>query len=179
MPVDAETFRNVLGSIPAGVSVITAIGEDGHPRGLTSTAVCSVSLEPPLLLICVDKTSNTLPALRHARSFVVNVLADGREARSRQFASKDPDKFRGVRWEPSSVAHGAPILVADCAAHAACIVVGEHEAGDHIVFLASVEAGSLVPDREPLVFLRGAYRGWPLDPATAAAPLATASLIQP
>ncbi len=163
MPVDEATFRRVLGSFPAGVAVVTALGEDGRPRGLTSSAVSAVSLDPALLLVCVDRTSNTLPALRHRRSFVVNFLAEGGDERARRFATKDDDKFRGVSWQPSEVAQGAPILVDDCVAYAECVTVQELEAGDHVVLLASIEGGDAVVDRTPLVFLRGVYRAWPLD----------------
>src|ERR687887_268194 len=72
--VDKATFFAIMGAFPTGVTIVTALDADGAPRGLTSNAVCSVSAEPPLLLVCVDKNSNTLPALRHSRRFVVNYL---------------------------------------------------------------------------------------------------------
>src|SRR6266536_4037747 len=100
VPVDIELFKNVIGSFPAGVTIVTARGADGVPRGLTSNAVCSVSANPPLLLVCVDKRSQTLPSIQTSGAFVVNFLVAGREELSNRFASKDPDKLAGVAWEP-------------------------------------------------------------------------------
>jgi flavin reductase (DIM6/NTAB) family NADH-FMN oxidoreductase RutF len=163
VPIDQDRFRAIMGCFPAGVAVIAATDAGGRPRGFTSTAVSSVSVRPPLLLVCVDRTSNTLPALRHSGAFVVNFLAAGREAISQLFASKHEDKFRGLAWRPSDIAEGAPILVGDCAAHAECRIVQEVEAGDHVVLIGRVEAGDVVPDEPPMVFRQGVYRRWPLD----------------
>jgi len=163
VPVNGETFRKIMGCFPAGVTVVTTVAEDGSPRGLTSSAVCAVSLEPPLLLICVDRSSATLPSLRTHGSFVVNFLAEGQEAVARRFALKGgPDKFRGVAWRASEAADGAPILGEQSAAYAECVTQREIEAGDHIVFIASIEAGDAF-ERAPLVFRRGIYRGWALE----------------
>src|SRR5690606_2211908 len=89
MPVDYELFRGVAGAFPTGVTIVTTLGRDGVPRGLTSNAVCSVSADPPLILVCVDKKSQTLPYLQESGTFVVNFLAAGRAELSNRFASKD------------------------------------------------------------------------------------------
>jgi flavin reductase (DIM6/NTAB) family NADH-FMN oxidoreductase RutF len=167
VPVDIELFKGVAGSFPAGVAVVTSRGADGVPRGLTGNAICSVSASPPLLLVCVDKRSQTLPSIRQARSFVVNFLAAGRQELSDRFASKDPDKLAGVAWEPSRVAAGAPILVDDVVAVAECLVTREIDAGDHWIFIASIEAGA-VYQGVPLMYYRRAYAAWP-EPSLALA----------
>jgi flavin reductase (DIM6/NTAB) family NADH-FMN oxidoreductase RutF len=96
--IDAETFQQVMASFSAGVAVITTLDADDRPRGLTTTAVTSVSLEPPLLLVCIDRSSRTLPALLHARAFVVNVLDARHAPLAKHFASKAEDKFAALDW---------------------------------------------------------------------------------
>lgn len=160
MPVSSELFRGVVGSFPTGVTIVTAMGEDGVPRGLTSNAVCSVSADPPLLLICVDKRSHTLPAIQAIGAFAVNFLATGRGALSDRFASKGADKFAGIAWNASKVARGAPILTDDIVACAECLVTQAIEAGDHWVFIGSIEAGTVTAGT-PLMYWRRAYAAWP------------------
>jgi flavin reductase (DIM6/NTAB) family NADH-FMN oxidoreductase RutF len=168
VPVDLELFKRVVGSFPAGVAVVTARGADGVSRGMTSNAICSVSASPPQLLVCVDKRSQTLSAIRGARSFVVNILAAGREALSDRFASKHHDKLAGVTWEPSRVAGGAPVLVDDVVAAAECLVTKEIDAGDHWIVVGTIEAGT-VHDRVPLMYYRRVYASWPKPELTLAA----------
>src|SRR5215470_1017226 len=98
IPVDRQTFLEIMASFPSGVAVVTTLDASGAPRGLTSTAVSSVSAEPPLLLVCVDLESRTLPALRAGGRFVVNFLREGRSELARVFASKAEDKFERVEW---------------------------------------------------------------------------------
>src|ERR1700693_3568855 len=86
--IDPQRFREVMGSFPSGVVVLTAFGEDGLPRGLTVSAFCAVSLEPPLALVCIDKFSHTLPAVQHTGGFTANILAAGREQLARSMATK-------------------------------------------------------------------------------------------
>src|SRR5207244_7390775 len=93
MPVDRQTFFEIMASFPSGVAIVTTLDGDGTPRGLTSTAVSSVSADPPLLLVCVDVESRTLVALRRSRRFVVNFMRQGRGELSRLFASKSDSKF--------------------------------------------------------------------------------------
>ena len=107
-----------MSAFPTGVAVVTTLDADGEPRGLTTNALCSVSAEPPLLLVCVDKESRTLPALLHSRRFVVNFLAERRDELARLFASKTDDKFGGVAWEPGL--GGMPCLREDSLAYAEC-----------------------------------------------------------
>lgn len=149
-----------MSAFPSGVAVVTAVGRDGVPKGLTTRSFVSVAAAPPLLLISVDRSSRTLPAIRDSGAFVVNFLASGREDLSNLFASKADDKFERVRWIPSVAARGAPVLPDDSVAYAECLVSREIEAGDHYLVLATVEGGRFIGGR-PLMYYRRSYAEWP------------------
>jgi flavin reductase (DIM6/NTAB) family NADH-FMN oxidoreductase RutF len=155
MPVDCDTFRQVMSSFPTGVTVVTVAGLDGEPFGLTCNAFSAVSTDPPLLLVCVDRTSRTLPHLVGARSFVVNFLGEDAADAARLFASKDEGKFASVQWSRSDVADGAPIL-AGVSAYAECTIRDTLELGDHVVFVGLVESGRVDPSVAPLIYHRRA-----------------------
>jgi flavin reductase (DIM6/NTAB) family NADH-FMN oxidoreductase RutF len=158
--MDRATFFAIMGAFPTGVGIVTTLDEEQQPRGLTSNALCSVSAEPPLLLVCVDKRSNTLPALQHTRKFVVNYLAEGRGEMANLFASKEPDKFKDVSWQPAS--NGMPWLHSDSISHAECSITQEIDAGDHVIFLGAVEDGQPpAPGTKPLMYFRRDYGTWP------------------
>jgi flavin reductase (DIM6/NTAB) family NADH-FMN oxidoreductase RutF len=157
--MDRATFFAIMGAFPTGVGVVTALDADHQPRGLTTNALCSVSAEPPLLLVCVDRNSNTLPALRHSQKFVVNYLSAGRGDLANTFASKEPDKFAHVSWRPAQ--NGMPWLHTDTIAYAECDIVQEIEAGDHYIMLAQVERGQPpAPGTKPLMYFRRSYGTW-------------------
>lgn len=160
MSIDRDLFRAVLGSFPTGVTIVTTVDETGTPRGLTSNAVCAVSAEPPLLLICIDKHSGSLPTIVGSKSFVVNFLAAGRGELATRFASRDVDRFANVRWAPAIAAGGCPVLVDDTVAHAECLLVQTIDAGDHFVLIGHIEAGSC-NGGIPLMYLRRTYASWP------------------
>ena len=152
-PVDPRLFRDTVGAFPTGVTVVTVAGEAG-PAGLTTNAFTSLSLDPPLVLVCLDDASRTLPVLRATRRFAVNVLRAGQEDVAAVFASKRvaADKFAEVTHAD---AHGLPVLDG-ALAWLACDLVDLLPGGDHTIAIGSVtalEAG----EGEPLVFLRGAY----------------------
>jgi len=155
--IDAVRFREVMSSFPSGVVVLTAFGEDGRPRGLTVSAFCAASLEPPLALVCIDKTSNTLPAVQHTGGFTANILAAGREQLARRMATKLSDKFDGLEWDRPESKVGGPILSADSAAYAVCALRDTIEAGDHWVLVGLVTAGEQREGVAPMVFARRAY----------------------
>jgi flavin reductase (DIM6/NTAB) family NADH-FMN oxidoreductase RutF len=155
--IERGAFRNVMSSFPSGVVVLTAFGEDGGPRGLTVSAFCAVSLEPPLALVCIDRTSNTLPAVQHTGGFTANILATGREALARRMATKLSDKFDGLAWQRPESAIGGPILSADTAAYAVCTLRDTVEAGDHWVLIGLVTEGAHAEGVQPMVFTRRAY----------------------
>lgn len=159
--VDRSTFAGIMSAFPTGVSIITTLDADGTARGLTSNAICSVSVDPPMVLACVDRQSNTLPALLATGAWVVNFLARDRGALSELFATKAPDKFDQVAWRPAS--NGMPWLYQDTVSHAACRTVQVIEAGDHLILLGQVEGGS-IPDGggHPLVYYRRTYHHLPV-----------------
>jgi flavin reductase (DIM6/NTAB) family NADH-FMN oxidoreductase RutF len=162
VPVSRDLYRAISGSFPTGVLIIATLDERGEPRGLTTQAYMGLSAEPPLVLVSIDKTSRTLPVLQRSRAFVINFLKTGADEIATLFASKSDEKFRDLRWEPASQASGAPILRAASLAYAACKVTEIHDAGDHILFVASVEAGEVFGGT-PLMYYRRAYASWPED----------------
>ncbi len=155
----AELFA-IMSAFPTGVTVVTTLDAEGQPRGLTCNAVSSVSADPPMLLVCVDRQSSTLQPLRDARRFVVNFLVEGRGELANRFATKELEKFSGVPWRPAR--NGMPWLYADTLAYAECATDQEIEAGDHVVFIARVEAGQPPsPGTQPLMYFRRTYASWP------------------
>lgn len=147
-----------MSSFPTGVAVITTCDANGEFKGFTSNAVTSVSLDPPLLLVCVALTSETLPVLRQARRFVVNFLKGGEHEISARFAGKGTAKFDGVTF---GTVDGLPVLHDHVIAHAVCTTESEVDAGDHIVLIARVSDGDvLAEDFEPLLYYRSKYPGW-------------------
>jgi flavin reductase (DIM6/NTAB) family NADH-FMN oxidoreductase RutF len=160
--VEREEFISSMAAFPTGVTIVTTLDEDGAACGLTCNAFMSVSAEPPLVLVSVDQTSNTLPALRRNGRFVVNFLAAGREELALHCASKGSDKFMAVNWRASDP-HGLPILHEDSVAYARCDVVREIEAGDHVLLLGHVQELT-APDADavPLLYFRRTYDRWPV-----------------
>lgn len=161
MTIDRNDFVEVMTSFPTGVAVITTIDSDGAPWGLTTNAVSSVSAEPPMLLVCVAKTSRSLPALLERKGFLVNFMAVGAEETCSRFASKAPseEKFAATAWELSPGGH--PRLTEDSIAYADCTTDREIEAGSHLILVGKVTAGAVTDhDREPVAYFKRAYRGW-------------------
>ncbi|CAA9270373.1 MAG: Nitrilotriacetate monooxygenase component B [uncultured Blastococcus sp.] len=151
--VDPAVMREVLGHFASGVTVVTAVTADG-PIGFTCQSFSSLSLDPPLVVFSPARTSRTWPRLRDIGRFCVNVLAEGQDAVSQNFARSGADKFAGVPWTPS--AHGAPVL-ADIVAWIDCELSAEYDGGDHTLVVARVLDLGGHPDRRPLLFHRGAY----------------------
>ncbi|TMC70196.1 MAG: flavin reductase family protein [Chloroflexi bacterium] len=154
--IEPQRFREVMSSFPSGVVVLTAFGQDGLPRGLTVSAFCAVSLEPPLALACIDKTSNTLPAVQHTGGFTANILAVGREQLARRMATKVSDKFDTITWR-RPVGGGGPVLEADAAAYAVCTLKETIEAGDHWILIGLVVDGGHHDGFAPMVYSRHVY----------------------
>jgi flavin reductase (DIM6/NTAB) family NADH-FMN oxidoreductase RutF len=173
--VDDDTFRAVMGALPTGVTVVTTTDSEGLPRGLTCSAVCSVSKTPPLLLVCLHRSSSVAADLRARGYFVVNILRDNREHVSDLFASPRSDRFAAVSWQPGAVS-GTPWLHQDTIAHAECRVAGTIEAGDHTIVVGVLLSGSAEQSRTtPLMYWRRRYAPWPTshDVEAAAMMLAT------
>lgn len=154
MPVSADEFRAALGRWASGVTIVTARSGD-RVHGMTVSAFTEVSLEPPLVLVCADKSSNTLPFIREGGAFCVNILAHDQDALSNRFASKKQEwqRFDGLEYDVGTT--GAPVL-RDTVASLDCRVVGAHEHGDHVVFVGEVEQVR-TSDRPPLLHFRGGY----------------------
>ena len=154
MAVDARAFRDTVGAFATGVTVVTAAGDDG-PAGLTTNAFASLSLDPPLVLVCFDNASRTLPVVRSAGRFAVNVLRAGQEEVAAVFASKRvaADKFAEVTHVE---AHGLPVLDG-ALAWLACELRELLPGGDHTIGVGAVTALHADPGGEPLVFFRGSY----------------------
>ena len=152
--IDAAHFRTVLGHFPTGVTVITAMGDDG-PAGLAVGSFFSVSLDPPLVGFCPNKASSSWPAIRSGGVFCVNILAEDQEDLCRVFAAKGGDKFAGIGWHPTST--GSPRLN-DVLAWIDCEIDAVHDAGDHEVCVGRVKELDVERQHEgPLVFFRGGY----------------------
>lgn len=160
MAVSSAVFRDLFGSFPTAVAVVTTVDADGEPRGFTCNAFSAISAEPPLLLVCVDRRSRTLHALRSSKGFVLHVLGDGGQATSELFAGRSEHKFAGLPWRPSEVARGAPVLSGTTRAHAECTVERIVEAGDHSVVIGLVGHAE-VADLDPLLYQRRSYAVWP------------------
>jgi flavin reductase (DIM6/NTAB) family NADH-FMN oxidoreductase RutF len=154
VPVDKNELRRVMGHFATGVTVITTCDEGGNPFGLTANAVSSVSLVPPLILVCVDKKADTYPYFERSKVFVVNILSDVQEAISRRFATSGIEKFEGIGYHKNE--SGCAVLE-DAVGHIDCRIVQTHDAGDHTIYVGEVEAVD-ASDVPPLLFFRGGYR---------------------
>jgi len=190
--LDRRRYFDIMAAAPTAVTVVTTIdparpvGEGGadhaadsadegssagaaaRPVGLTVSAVTSVSAEPPILAICLDRRSRTLPVIERAGRFAVNFLRGDRAALAERFAAPAADRFAGVRWTAGAV--GVPILVDDALAFAECRVAGTIAVGDHVVVLGRVVAGAPAPPgSRPLMYFRHAFSAWagPVEDARA------------
>jgi 3-hydroxy-9,10-secoandrosta-1,3,5(10)-triene-9,17-dione monooxygenase reductase component len=151
--VDPRVMRDVLGHFASGVTVLTAVTEEG-PLGFTCQSFSSLSLDPPLVAFAPARTSRTWPRLREIGRFCVNVLAEGQDDVSQNFARSGGDRFAGVRWTPSP--HGSPVLE-DVVAWIDGDLWEEYDGGDHTIVVARVLDLGAHPERRPLLFHRGSY----------------------
>lgn len=153
--IDKSEFRRILGHFPSGVTVVTTNTGSGSPCGLTANAFCSVSLEPPLVLVCVEHGADSHDCIQRSGVFAVNVLEEEHgETLSRRFAAWDvEEKFTGVAYRRERT--GAPILSA-ALAWLDCAVRQEVSAGDHTIFIGEVLEADAHEGR-PLLYYRGGY----------------------
>lgn len=154
MAVTSEEFRAALSRFPSGVTVVTTRDDMGRFFGITVSAFCSVSLDPPRVLICVEKTTGSHAALSASRAFVVNILSETQRDLSERFASQIDDKFESV--EMAEGLDRIPVL-SGCIATLECRVTGAYDGGDHSIFVGEVER-TAVNDGDPIVYFRGDYR---------------------
>lgn len=155
--IDPAVFRQVLGSYPTGVCVISALDENDRPTGMVVGTFTSVSLDPPLVGFLPDKASSSWPKIEAAGHFCVNVLASDQQFVCRQVAAKGPDKFEGVGYSVS--ARGLPVI-ADAIAVIECKIRSVTDAGDHWFVLGDVLSMETTRDEDPMLFHRGRYGGF-------------------
>lgn len=158
--IGSDDFRRVMSQFATGVTIVTAWDADHRPTGLTASSFTSVSLHPPLILVCVSQKAQSYPAIQAAGRFAVNILSRGQESASRRFATSTTapgeEKFVGVEYRPGSL--GLPVL-AEALAHLECTVVHAYPGGDHTIFVGQVETAECRDDagKEPLLYFRGKY----------------------
>jgi flavin reductase (DIM6/NTAB) family NADH-FMN oxidoreductase RutF len=153
--VEPPQFRQLLGRFATGVSVLTSRTAKGEPIGMTASSVASVSLDPPLVLVSVDKAHDMHQALERETHFVLNVLSSEQEALSRRFAGEEPDRFRGVSYRENE--RGVAVLEG-VVAHIECEKRTTVPGGDHTLFIGLVVGGNAT-DKRPLLYYRGGYAG--------------------
>lgn len=151
--LDPRELRRAFGTYVTGITIVTTWGEDGRPRGMTANSFTSVSLEPPLLLVCIGKSASSYPAFKDAEVFAVNLLHEGQKDISSLFASKTADKFANVDHHQAHT--GAPVL-RDCLTWFDCSVHQRIDAGDHMILIGRVHAFDTRPAM-PLGFYSGRY----------------------
>lgn len=169
--VTPESYRRALSYLAGGVVIVTTCGADGEPRGMTATAVCSVSIEPPLVMACMSQAAVTHVAVEASGVFALNILPADAQELAQRFASSSEDKFSGVRTVAG--ASGAPLL-ADALAHCDCEVEDAIIAGDHTIFIGRVLSASARSHEDrrggPLLYCRGAYGSMGLPDGAASPP---------
>lgn len=155
LAIDEPEFRRIFGHWATGVAIVAARHAGGRPCGLTANAVASLSLDPPLVLVCIDRTADSHDCIASAGAFTVNVLDSGQERLARRFAELEnaEEKFEGVAYRAGQT--GAPILE-EALAWVECRIRETHDGGDHTIFIGEVVAGD-AREGEPLIFYRGGY----------------------
>lgn len=151
--VDPGTFRDLLGRFATGVAILTLEGPDGRPAGMTANSLASVSLQPPLLSVCVDRQTDLHDLIIAAPGFVVNVLESGQEALARRFAEPRSDRFAGVGYH---IGPGGEVLLDGALAHIECRRHAVYDGGDHSIIVGRVIGGA-TGEGHPLLYYRGGY----------------------
>lgn len=155
--MDPQELRRVMGHFATGVTVITTMDRSGNPFGLTANAFTSLSLDPPLVLVCIDKGVQCYPYFEESGLFAVNLLSENQEELSRRFATKGIEKFSGVKWHKGK--QGVALLDG-AIGHIECRIVNRYDGGDHTIYVGEVVRTSASGDR-PLIFFKGKYRRLP------------------
>lgn len=159
--VDGRTLRDTVGAFPSGVTVITTLGPDGSKVGMTVSSFTSVSIEPPLILVCVDKRARSLPAFRVGKPMGVNVLANDQSGIAFRFAGRSEDRFADT---PNSAGPNGIPLIDDSAAWLSTHIHRIYDGGDHLILLARVNEVHR-SDRKPLLYHSGQMHDWALAAA--------------
>lgn len=151
--IDADTFRSVLGRFASGVTIVTTHDAQGVDHGMTVSAFCSLSLDPPLVVFCVDHAASMHDLLLDHPTCGVSILSSNQEAYSRRFADQDNERFDGIAY---SRGESGAVLLEDALAHLECRLVAHHDGGDHTLFIAQVDRAEPRHGR-PLLYYRGGY----------------------
>lgn len=155
MTVDQREFRDTVGCFATGITVITTVDEDNNPVGLTANSFTSLSLDPPMVLFCIDRNVASFDAFHANRHFAVNILSADQQEVSKRFAKSGPEKWSGVEFETWS--SGCPILT-DCIANLECEIDSVYEGGDHVILVGVVRQMACHDgELEPLLYFRGRY----------------------
>ncbi|SDQ70093.1 flavin reductase family protein [Thermostaphylospora chromogena] len=161
---NVDHYKAVLGRFCTGVTVVTSLYE-GKPVGFTCQSFCALSLEPPLVLLCLQKTSTTWPKIRRSGRLAINVLGEHQQAIGRRFGRTGIDRFAGVEWRPSPA--GMPLL-SGTLAWLECRLTEEIDAGDHTIAVAAVDELGTGPAQQPLLFFQGRFVGYDVKEAMSA-----------
>lgn len=153
-PVSGAAFRRACGRFATGVTIATVLDPAGGPHGLTVSSFTSVSLKPPLILVCLGHDITNIALFRRATHFGINVLKDDQQALSERFARKGQDRFEGLGWRQGRT--GVPLLP-QCLAQIECSLHRRVEMGDHDIFVGEM-VHAHVADGEPLLYFASAYR---------------------
>ena len=153
MSIDGDLFRSVLGRFASGITVVTTHDNAGRDHGMTASAFSSLSLEPPLILVCIANDATMAPVFAKAETFAVNILSEAQEPLSRRFAGKLDDRFVGVGYARGQL---GDVLLEDVLAWMQCRVVARYPAGDHVILVGQVEFAD-ARDARPLLYYRGGY----------------------
>jgi flavin reductase (DIM6/NTAB) family NADH-FMN oxidoreductase RutF len=153
-------IRPLMACFPTGVSVITAFGEDGRPQGMTCSSLCSVTLDPPTLLVCLRRGSPTLAAVLWQRSFAVNLLTDRARPTAELFSSGAAGRFERVRWRAGGAPGGGPHLFDGAHMVADCRLVGNRPVGTHEVVFGLVTQVTRLQEAPPLLYGMRRYASW-------------------
>jgi flavin reductase (NADH) len=155
-----DGFRAMMRGFPTGVAIVTAANLTGQPLGMTCSSVCSVTLQPPTLLVCLRATSPTLAAIQVRGTFAVNLLHDNAQSTAELFASGNPARFDQIRWHYNHHSAG-PHLHDDTLAIADCHLTDTHLVGDHVVVYGQVLNVNLRSGYRPLLYGLRRYGSWP------------------
>jgi len=159
MPIDEQTYKDVMTLHPGGVTVVTTREKSGFPVGLTVSAITTVSLRPPRLLIVIDKKAGPLEALRQSGAFTVSFLAEGEGEMALYFASSEVDKFSDLEDDAYIDLPPGPAITKHSTSYLECYITQELHSGDHWIFVGSVESGQVLTKEKPLVYWHRDFRG--------------------
>lgn len=157
MAIEAQELRRVMGHFATGVTVITTKDKDGAPQGLTANAFMSLSLNPPLVIISVDKGATCYNCFATGNGYTVNFLSENQEEVSKRFATKGIDKFAGLGWREGE--NGAAIIDG-ALGHVECRITQAYDGGDHTIVVGEILNAAANGER-PLLFFKGKYQKLP------------------